>query len=111
MTLELGGVYSLVLREYNGNIAVSLSGLFFFRKSRENPTLKTWRNFPFQFAKLYAMTPPNTIHMFWIVPQYVFLSVAEVMFAISGLEFSFTQVRILSSGFQIVRELRKGSRR
>ncbi|KAK6627059.1 hypothetical protein RUM44_009536 [Polyplax serrata] len=64
MTLELGGVYSLVLREYNGNIA---------------------------FAKLYAMTPPNTIHMFWIVPQYVFLSVAEVMFAISGLEFSFTQ--------------------
>lgn len=38
------------------------------------------------------MTPPNTIHMFWIIPQYIFLSVAEVMFAISGLEFSFTQV-------------------
>ncbi|KAL0280097.1 UNVERIFIED_CONTAM: hypothetical protein PYX00_001487 [Menopon gallinae] len=62
--LELGGVYSLVLREYNAEIT---------------------------FGKLYAMTPPNTIHMFWIIPQYIFLSVAEVMFAISGLEFSFTQ--------------------
>ncbi|EEB16571.1 Oligopeptide transporter, putative [Pediculus humanus corporis] len=64
LNLELGGVYSLVMREYNRNIV---------------------------FAKLYAMTPPNTIHMFWIIPQYVFLSIAEVMFAISGLEFSFTQ--------------------
>ena len=42
------------------------------------------------------MTPPNTIHMFWIIPQYVFLSIAEVMFAISGLEFSFTQVQLMT---------------
>ncbi|XP_048505503.1 solute carrier family 15 member 2 isoform X9 [Athalia rosae] len=62
--LELGAVYTLILREYLGNIV---------------------------FHKPFIMTPANKIHMFWLIPQYLFISIAEVMFAISGLEFSFTQ--------------------
>ncbi|XP_043465232.1 solute carrier family 15 member 1-like [Leptopilina heterotoma] len=44
-----------------------------------------------EFQKLYTMTPPNEIHILWLFPQYFLISVAEIMFAISGLEFSFTQ--------------------
>ena len=35
------------------------------------------------------------MHMLWLIPQYVIITVSEVMFSISGLEFSFTQVRLL----------------
>ncbi|XP_012287394.1 solute carrier family 15 member 1 isoform X2 [Orussus abietinus] len=62
--LDLGAVYLLVVREHAGNIV---------------------------FHKLFTMTPPNKIHMFWLIPQYLLISIADVMFAISGLEFSFTQ--------------------
>ncbi|XP_015602452.1 solute carrier family 15 member 2 isoform X3 [Cephus cinctus] len=62
--LELGAVYLLMLREHNGLIV---------------------------FHKIFTMTPANKIHILWLVPQYLLISIAEVMFAISGLEFSFTQ--------------------
>ncbi|XP_033222641.1 solute carrier family 15 member 1-like [Belonocnema kinseyi] len=62
--LDLGGVYIIVIRVQNRHVV---------------------------FHKLFTMTPPNEIHMLWILPQYLLISIAEVMFAISGLEFSFTQ--------------------
>lgn len=43
-------------------------------------------------AVLHAPNPPNELNLAWIVPQYVLVSMAEIMFAVSGLEFSFTQV-------------------
>lgn len=45
-------------------------------------------------AVLHAPNPPNELNLAWIVPQYVLVSMAEIMFAVSGLEFSFTQVSI-----------------
>ncbi|CAH2103765.1 unnamed protein product [Euphydryas editha] len=42
-------------------------------------------------AVLHAPNPPNELNLAWIVPQYVLVSMAEIMFAVSGLEFSFTQ--------------------
>ncbi|KAF2882324.1 hypothetical protein ILUMI_23848 [Ignelater luminosus] len=62
--IALGGVYTLVLRERNGKI---------------------------EFAKMYTMSPPNTVNMLWLIPQYFLISVAEIMFGVAGLEFSFTQ--------------------
>ncbi|CAH0703440.1 unnamed protein product [Spodoptera exigua] len=62
--LRAGGVYVLCLRERLGRLDA---------------------------AVLHAPNPPNELHLAWIVPQYLLVSVAEIMFAVSGLEFSFTQ--------------------
>ncbi|XP_068632573.1 solute carrier family 15 member 2-like [Battus philenor] len=62
--VRAGGVYVLCLRERLGRLDA---------------------------AVLHAPNPPNELHLAWIVPQYLLVSVAEIMFAVSGLEFSFTQ--------------------
>ncbi|XP_031358665.1 solute carrier family 15 member 1-like [Photinus pyralis] len=62
--LELGGIYTLVIRQHLDKI---------------------------DFAKVYTMSPPNSIPMTWLIPQYFLISIAEIMFGIAGLEFSFTQ--------------------
>ncbi|NXX96720.1 S15A1 protein, partial [Centropus bengalensis] len=35
--------------------------------------------------------PPNTVHMAWQLPQYFILTCAEVVFSVTGLEFSYSQ--------------------
>ena len=35
---------------------------------------------------------PNTIHMAWQIPQYFLITVGEVVFSVTGLEFSYSQV-------------------
>ncbi|CAF4745112.1 unnamed protein product [Pieris macdunnoughi] len=42
-------------------------------------------------ANAVVITPPNSIHILWLVPQYVVMTMGEVMFSVTGLEFSFTQ--------------------
>ncbi|XP_030031877.1 peptide transporter family 1 isoform X2 [Manduca sexta] len=42
-------------------------------------------------ANPVIITPPNSIHILWLVPQYVVMTMGEVMFSVTGLEFSFTQ--------------------
>lgn len=37
------------------------------------------------------ITPSNSIHILWLIPQYVVMTMGEVMFSVTGLEFSFTQ--------------------
>ncbi|KAJ8737124.1 hypothetical protein PYW07_000395 [Mythimna separata] len=37
------------------------------------------------------ITPANSIHILWLIPQYVVMTMGEVMFSVTGLEFSFTQ--------------------
>ncbi|KAL1517029.1 hypothetical protein ABEB36_000849 [Hypothenemus hampei] len=60
----LGGIYSLIIRENYGEI---------------------------KFVKLYAMADPNSVNILWQIPQYLLISIAEIMFGVAGLEFSFTQ--------------------
>ncbi|XP_050300930.1 peptide transporter family 1-like [Anthonomus grandis grandis] len=61
---SLGGVYSLIVRENKGEI---------------------------KFVKLFTMSDPNSVNILWQLPQYFLISVAEIMFGVAGLEFSFTQ--------------------
>ncbi|XP_046387929.1 peptide transporter family 1-like isoform X2 [Ischnura elegans] len=42
-------------------------------------------------SQLIEITPPNSIHMLWQMPQYIVMTAGEVMFSITGLQFSFTQ--------------------
>uniref|UniRef100_A0A1B6DEB5 Uncharacterized protein n=3 Tax=Clastoptera arizonana TaxID=38151 RepID=A0A1B6DEB5_9HEMI len=40
---------------------------------------------------LLETSPPNSVHILWLLPQYIIITAAEIMFSITGLEFSFTQ--------------------
>ncbi|KPI91940.1 Peptide transporter family 1 [Papilio xuthus] len=43
------------------------------------------------YLDIITVTPPNSLHILWLVPQYVVMTMGEVMFSVTGLEFSFTQ--------------------
>ncbi|XP_065089460.1 peptide transporter family 1 [Ochlerotatus camptorhynchus] len=42
-------------------------------------------------AEAITVTAPNSVSMLWLIPQYVVMTLGEVMYSITGLEFSFTQ--------------------
>ncbi|CAG9781873.1 unnamed protein product [Diatraea saccharalis] len=42
-------------------------------------------------ANPLMITPWNSVHILWLVPQYIVMTMGEVMFSVTGLEFSFTQ--------------------
>jgi len=63
--VEQGGVYSLVIaRDPDTNIHRSL---------------------------IHTLTMPNSVHIFWLLPQIFVITVGEIMFSVTGLEFSFSQ--------------------
>lgn len=37
---------------------------------------------------------PNSVHMALQIPQYFFITAGEVMFSVTGLEFSYSQVHL-----------------
>ncbi len=39
----------------------------------------------------FQLTTENSIHMLWIVPQYFVITAGEIMFSVTGLEFSYSQ--------------------
>lgn len=62
-----GGVYTVVgsYIEYNGEPKIS--------------------------GKTITVVTPNWLHMAWMLPQYIIITMAEVMFSVTGLQFAFTQ--------------------
>jgi len=42
--------------------------------------------------RLHTITQESSLHMFWLLPQYVIITAGEIMFSITGLEFSYSQV-------------------
>ena len=44
-----------------------------------------------QLFMTMEVTPANSVHMLWLVPQFFVITVAEVMFSVTGNSFSFTQ--------------------
>lgn len=61
--LKLGGVYTFVVTENSNKIEM----------------------------QEHVIAAPNSIHMLWLLPQYIVITAGEVMFSVTGLEFSFTQ--------------------
>jgi solute carrier family 15 oligopeptide transporter 1 len=42
----------------------------------------------------FKLTNENSLHMLWLVPQYFVITVGEIFFSVTGLEFSYSQVRL-----------------
>ncbi|XP_065363169.1 peptide transporter family 1 isoform X1 [Calliphora vicina] len=62
--LRHGGVYSLIIgRQINGDIV----------------------------SKMIEVTEPNSMSILYLIPQYVVMTLGEVMFSVTGLEFSYSQ--------------------
>lgn len=40
---------------------------------------------------MLTITDPNSISMLWIIPQFVVMTLGEVMYSVTGLEFSYSQ--------------------
>lgn len=45
-------------------------------------------------GKLITVTKPNSISMLWLLPQYFIITAAEILFSITGLEFSYSQAPV-----------------
>lgn len=63
-TLKTGGVYTVLINELNAQ--------------------------QYQ-AKVIEITEPNSMNILWLIPQYVVMTLGEVMFSVTGLEFSYSQ--------------------
>lgn len=44
-----------------------------------------------QEYKLKTVSEANSISMLWIIPQFVVMTLGEVMYSVTGLEFSYSQ--------------------
>ncbi|XP_059616665.1 peptide transporter family 1-like [Phlebotomus argentipes] len=42
----------------------------------------------------FELSPANSVHMLWQIPQYVTMTAGEVMFSVTGLEFSYSQAPV-----------------
>ena len=39
----------------------------------------------------HTLTTPNIVHMLWLLPQIIIITVGEIMFSITGIEFAYSQ--------------------
>lgn len=66
-TLSTGGVYTVLIHELdNGGY----------------------------YAQEVVITDPNSMSILWLIPQYVVMTLGEVMFSVTGLEFSYSQAPV-----------------
>ena len=65
VTISQGGVYSLTIAKD--------------QLSQDTKMLK------------HTLTTPNIVHMLWLLPQIIIITVGEIMFSITGIEFAYSQ--------------------
>ena len=40
---------------------------------------------------MFAVTAPSEVHVLWCIPQYLVMTVGEVLFSVSGMDFAYTE--------------------
>ena len=40
---------------------------------------------------MYEVIPPNSVHIFWLLPKYIVVTVGEILFSITSMEFAYSQ--------------------
>jgi len=79
------GTYKVMLDDEEiGTVSIEGGGVFnlMISKDSESEKMRTDK---------FVLTPSNSVHIFWLIPQYVVVTVGEVLFSITGLEFSYSQ--------------------
>eukprot|EP00092_Neocalanus_flemingeri_P038886 GFUD01042334.1.p1 GENE.GFUD01042334.1~~GFUD01042334.1.p1 ORF type:complete len:749 (-),score=165.53 GFUD01042334.1:67-2313(-) len=42
-------------------------------------------------VSVYFVTSPNSVHIFWLLPQYAVVTIGEILFSITSMEFAYSQ--------------------
>ncbi|XP_011636096.1 solute carrier family 15 member 1-like isoform X1 [Pogonomyrmex barbatus] len=86
--IESPGEYDVYLNEnlLDNNVPFKLGGLYTVVGAHV-PNIKT-------AGKTIMVRPPNKLHMAWMLPQYIIITMAEVMFSVTGLHFAFSQAPV-----------------
>lgn len=92
-TLEVeAGNVSLKSLSYVGNYRVE--GLNTEIEFKLGGTYSVLINQDDSTVKAIVVTEPNSVHIMWLLPQYVIITAAEIMFSITGVEFSYSQAPV-----------------
>jgi len=79
------GLYEIRLDDVQlGNITISQGGVYSLIIAKD-PQTNIHRSLT------HTLTRPNSIHILWLIPQYFVITVGEIMFSVTGLEFSYSQ--------------------
>ncbi|XP_046443391.1 peptide transporter family 1-like isoform X5 [Daphnia pulex] len=80
----------VIMENPDGQITVLQGGSYTFvaQQTHSNPQLIDLKS---NLLMPVQVTPASSVHMLWLVPQYFIMTIAEVMFSVTGLQFSFTQ--------------------
>jgi len=80
------GQYSVVVggAEKVGSLNVAQGGVYSLVVEKDPVTGQ-----PHTFT--HILTQPNSVHILWLLPQIFVITVGEIMFSITGLEFSYSQ--------------------
>jgi len=79
------GLYDILMDDkILGNLTISQGGVYSLIVARD-PETNIHR------PLTHILTTPNSIHILWLFPQYFVITVGEIMFSVTGLEFSYSQ--------------------
>lgn len=79
------GTYDILYdgQKVEGDVYLGQGGVYTYIMDKDNTN--SWK------TKLVEITEANTVNILWLIPQYVVMTLGEVMFSVTGLEFSYSQ--------------------
>ncbi|XP_014296169.2 peptide transporter family 1 [Microplitis demolitor] len=79
------GTYRVKVNEVSNEIVLRMGGVY---------TVQAYASKELNTAKIVTVTQPNSMHILWLIPQYVIITMGEVLLSITGFEFAFSQAPV-----------------